>query len=151
MCLCIFAILFLCVCLFVFCFFLYIEGADNSIMYFGQVFYMKKHLNEWEMKFIVVKHIEAFTMVGVKCFLLDDLILQYCCNYYYCSQYIKSKLKQYEKNVQVNIRFSSSHIMLVLDREEAAKGWGIEPYSDPLVVSIAIQYLLSVTNRIHKI
>ena len=143
--------LFVFFCLFVCLFFFLIEGVDDSIMYFGQVFYMKKHLNEWEMKFIVVKHIEAFTTVGVKCFLLDDLILQYCCNYYYCSQYIKSKLKQYEENVQVNIRFSSSHIELVLDREEAAKGWSIEPYSEPLVVSIAIQYLLSVTDRIHKI
>ena len=48
---------------FVFCFFL--VGVDNSIMYFGQVFYMKKELNEWEMKFIVVKHIKEFTKVGV--------------------------------------------------------------------------------------
>ena len=138
-------------CLFV-CFFC--VGVDNSIMYFGQVFYMKKELNEWEMKFIVVKHIEAFTTVGVKCFLLDDLILQFCCNYY-CSKYVKSKLKQYEENVQVNIRFSTFYIELVLDREEAAKGWSIEPYSEPLVVSIhcitLIQYLLSVTDRIHKI
>ena len=37
--------------------------VDSSIVYFAQLFYLEKELNHWHMKFVVVKHLEAFAQV----------------------------------------------------------------------------------------
>ena len=35
--------------------------VDESIIFYGQAFYLRKQLNEWHFKFTVVKNLEGFT------------------------------------------------------------------------------------------
>ena len=42
-------------------------SIDDSLMYRGQMFYLHISLNEWEVKFIVVKNIDAFAEVYNTC------------------------------------------------------------------------------------
>ena len=44
---------------------LFVFLVDSSIIFLGQVFYLEKQLNQWEMRLIVVKHLEAFANVGI--------------------------------------------------------------------------------------
>ena len=39
--------------------------VDSSIIFLGQLFYREKQLNQWEVRFVVVKHLEAFTSVRI--------------------------------------------------------------------------------------
>ena len=56
-------------------------------------------------------------------------------NYIY-SQYVKRKMKQFEENLQLDLRFCIPDVELVLDgMKDSAKGWSIEPYTEPLTVS----------------
>ena len=42
-------------------------SVDDSLMYRGQMFYLHKSLNEWQVKFIVVKNIDVFAEVYNTC------------------------------------------------------------------------------------
>ena len=45
-------------------------------------------------------------------------------------------MKQFEENLQLDLRFCIPDVELVLDgMKDSAKGWSIEPYTEPLTVS----------------
>ena len=46
---------------------LFFLSIDDSLMYRGQMFYLHKSLNRWQVKFIVVKNIDAFAEVYNTC------------------------------------------------------------------------------------
>ena len=39
--------------------------VDESIIFYGQAFYLRKQLNEWHFKFTIVKNLDAFTEVSM--------------------------------------------------------------------------------------
>ena len=39
--------------------------VDESIIFYGHAFYLRKQLNEWHFKFTVVKDLDAFTKVSM--------------------------------------------------------------------------------------
>ena len=44
---------------------LFLDDVDDSVMYSCQAFYLKIRPNEWHLKFIVVKNIDAFKSVRI--------------------------------------------------------------------------------------
>ena len=42
-------------------------SVDDSVIYRGQMFYLYISLNEWKVKFLVVKNIDAFAEVYNTC------------------------------------------------------------------------------------
>ena len=55
---------------------------------------------------------------------------------WYFPQYVKDELKDYEENVELNLRFCEPSVQLELDEQNSAKGWSIKPYAEPLEVSV---------------
>ena len=98
-------------------------------MYRGQLFYLYKSLNRWQVKFIVVKNIDAFAEVQYMLTSITDLILMNCL------QYVAIELRDYEADALVDLVSCVNNIKLEGEPTNVPNGWTVLHHTKPLSVS----------------